>query len=127
MPFRLSLSELSLLTAYQEELPIMLKHITHVCVVSLFAVSTMSFAQSAADTYKSKCQMCHAADGSASTPAGKSTKARPFDAADILKMSDDDLTNITTNGHGKMPAYKGKLTDDQIKGLIAYIHTLQKK
>ena len=105
----------------------MLKHITHVCVLSLFAVSAMSFAQSAADTYKSKCQMCHGADGMAGTPAGKSTKARPFNSPEVLKMSDDDLTNVTTNGHGKMPAYKGKLTDDQIKGLIAYIHTLQKK
>jgi mono/diheme cytochrome c family protein len=25
-----------------------------------------------------------------------------------------------------MPAYKGKLTDAQIKDVIAYIHTLQK-
>jgi mono/diheme cytochrome c family protein len=71
--------------------------------------------------------MCHAADGSASTPAGKSTKARPFDSADVLKVSDDDLFNVTKNGHAKMPAFAGKLTDDQIKGLIAYIHTLQKK
>jgi mono/diheme cytochrome c family protein len=27
----------------------------------------------------------------------------------------------------KMPAYKGKLTDDQIKGLVAYIRELAKK
>jgi mono/diheme cytochrome c family protein len=26
-----------------------------------------------------------------------------------------------------MPAYAGKLTDDQIKAVIAHIHTLQKK
>ena len=103
------------------------KQISRVCIASLLAMSTASFAQSGADTYKSKCQMCHAADGSASTPAGKSTKARPFDSPDVLKMSDDDLVNVTTNGHNKMPAYKGKLTDAQIKDVIAYIHTLQKK
>ena len=106
----------------------MLKQITRVCIASLLAVSTASFAQgSGADTYKSKCQMCHAADGSGSTPAGKSTKALPFDSPDVMKMSDDDLIKVTTNGHGKMPAYKGKLTDDQIKDVVAYIHTLQKK
>jgi len=70
--------------------------------------------------------MCHGATGMADTPAGKSTKARPFNDPDVMKMSDADLINITTNGHGKMPAYKGKLTDAQIKDVVAYIHTLQK-
>lgn len=106
----------------------MVKYVTRICVISLLSFSTMSYAQSSgADTYKAKCQMCHAADGSASTPAGKSTKARPFSSDDVMKMSDDDLIKVTTNGHGKMPAYKGKLTDDQIKDVVAYIHTLQKK
>ena len=76
-------------------------------------------------TYKAKCQMCHGADGMAATPAGKSTKARPFNDPDVLKMSDDDLIAVTTNGKNKMPAYKGKLTDAQIKDLVAYIHTLK--
>jgi len=106
----------------------MLKYLIRACVVSLLAVSTISYAQdSGAATYKSKCQMCHAADGSGNTPAGKSTKARAFDSPDVLKLSDDDLSKVTKNGHGKMPAYAGKLTDDQIKDVIAYIHTLQKK
>ena len=40
---------------------------------------------------------------------------------------DAQLTEIVTNGKNKMPAYKGKLTDDQIKGLIVYIRELAKK
>ena len=70
--------------------------------------------------------MCHGADGTGDTPAGKSTKVRSFSSADVKKMSDDDLIKVTTNGHNKMPAYKGKLTDAQIKDVVAYIHTLQK-
>src|SRR5277367_1230939 len=105
----------------------MLKQITRACFITLLAAGTVSFAQDGAATYKSKCQMCHGATGMADTPAGKSNKARPFSDPDVLKMSDDDLIAVTTNGKNKMPAYKGKLTDDQIKGLIAYIHTLQKK
>ena len=106
----------------------MLKNIARICVVSLLTAGTIGFAQnSGADIYKSKCQMCHAADGSGNTPAGKSSKARPFDSPEVLKLSDDDLVKITKNGHGKMPAYAGKLTDDQIKDVIAHIHTLQKK
>jgi cytochrome c6 len=107
----------------------MLKYIARiVAVCSLTVSSTMVFAQnSGADIYKSKCQMCHASDGSGNTPAGKSSKVRPFDSPEVMKLSDDDLIKITKNGQGKMPAYAGKLTDDQIKDVIAHIHTLQKK
>ena len=82
---------------------------------------------SGADTYKAKCQMCHGADGLGATPAGKSMKAIPFNDPQILSKSDADLVAATTNGKGKMPAYKGKLSDGDIKAVIAYIHTLQKK
>ena len=106
----------------------MLKYIARIVVISLLTVSATGFAQnSGADIYKSKCQMCHAADGSGNTPAGKSTKARPFDSPEVLKLSDDDLIKVTKSGQGKMPAYAGKLTDDQLKAVIAHIHTLQKK
>ena len=106
----------------------MLKYVTRVCVVSVLAVSTLSFAQkSGADTYKSKCQSCHGADGSGNTPAGKSMKAKPFSSPDIVSASDADLIADTKNGKGKMPAYAGKLTDDQIKDVVAHIRTLQKK
>jgi mono/diheme cytochrome c family protein len=98
-------------------------------LVVLGALTTsLSYAQSAgADTYKAKCQMCHAADGSGSTPAGKSMKVVAFSAPELVKASDADLIAATTNGKGKMPAYKTKLTDAQIKDVIAYIRTLQKK
>lgn len=105
----------------------MIKQFVRACFITLLAAGTASFAQDAAAIYKSKCQMCHGADGMADTPAGKSTKARPFNSPEVMKMSDDDLIAVTTNGRNKMPAYKGKLTDDQIKSLVAYIRTLQKK
>ena len=106
----------------------MLKHIARIAVVSLLTVSTMGFAQnSGADVYKSKCQMCHAADGSGNTPAGKSTKVVPFSSPDVVSKSDADLVAITKNGKGKMPAYTGKLTDAQITDVVAHIRTLQKQ
>ena len=96
--------------------------------MSLLAISSTSFAQSpGADIYKSKCQSCHAADGSGNTPAGKSMKVRPFNSPEVVKMSDDDLIQVTRDGRGKMPAYAGKLTDDQIKAVVAHIRTLQGK
>jgi mono/diheme cytochrome c family protein len=53
-------------------------------------------------------------------------KVLPFNRPDVVKMSDDELITITKKGKGKMPAFHGKLTDDQIKDLVAYIRTLQK-
>ena len=108
----------------------MQKHLVYFGFTSLlaFTMTTSSLAQnSGADIYKSKCQMCHAPDGSGNTPAGKSTKARPFDSPEVLKLSDDELVNVTKSGRAKMPGFAGKLTDDQIKAVIAHIHTLQKK
>ncbi len=96
--------------------------------VALAALCTAAaaHAQSGADTFKAKCQMCHAADGTGDTPAGKSLKALPFKSPDLIKASDADLIAATTNGKGKMPAYTGKLTAAQIKDVVTYIRTLQK-
>jgi cytochrome c6 len=79
-----------------------------------------------ADTYKSKCAMCHGADGLAETPAGKAMKTSSFKSPEAVKATDSQLIDETKNGKGKMPAYKDKLTDAQIKDVVAYIRTLQK-
>jgi cytochrome c6 len=107
----------------------MLKDIVYFGIASLclLAASTSCLAQnSAADVYQSKCQMCHAADGSGNTPAGKAMKARPFNSPDVLKESDTELTTIIKKGKNKMPAFQDKITDAQIATLLAHIHTLQK-
>jgi mono/diheme cytochrome c family protein len=81
---------------------------------------------SGADIFKAKCQMCHGPDGTGDTPAGRAIKAASFKNPAVIKTPDADLIAIVKNGKGKMPAYAGKLTDDQIKAAVAYIRTLQK-
>jgi mono/diheme cytochrome c family protein len=93
----------------------------------IFLLSSSTRADDSASIFNSKCAMCHAADGSGNTPAGKATKARDFASPDVQSQTDAQLSEIITNGKNKMPAYKGKLTDDQIKGLVAYIRELAKK
>ena len=90
------------------------------------AVAIPALAQSGADLYKSKCQMCHGADGLGATPAGKAMKAVSFKDPAAIKSTDAQLIAIIKNGKNKMPPYAGKLTDDQIKSLVSYIRTLQK-
>jgi mono/diheme cytochrome c family protein len=89
-------------------------------------IAVPAFAQgSGADTYK-KCVMCHGADGLATTPTAKSFKVLSFKDPEMLKATDAQFIASTTNGKGKMPAYKDKLTESQIKDVTAYIRTLQK-
>jgi cytochrome c6 len=80
-----------------------------------------------AGDFKAKCAMCHGADGAGSTATGKALQVRDLASPDVQSQSDAQLTDIVTNGKNKMPAYKGKLTDDQIKGLVVYIRGLAKK
>jgi cytochrome c6 len=76
--------------------------------------------------YKSKCAMCHGADGTGDTPIGKNMKLRSLRSPEDIKASDADLFKQTKEGVGKMQGYAGKLTDAQISDVVAYIRTLQK-
>jgi cytochrome c6 len=91
-------------------------------MLAMLALPLASFADDAADVYKSKCAMCHGADGK-----GKMAGTRDLGSADVQKQSDADLTAVITKGKPpKMPGYEGKLSADQIKSLVAYIRTLKK-
>ena len=86
----------------------------------------LALCDGAAD-YKAKCQMCHAADGSGKTPAGEKMGAHDLRSPDVVKQTDAQMTEITAKGKNKMPGFAGKLTDAQIKDVVAYIRELQKK
>jgi cytochrome c6 len=95
--------------------------------LAIAACTLPTFAQNTgAATYTSKCQMCHGADGTGNTPAGKAMKAPSFLSPATVKESNADLIAITKNGKGKMPAYAGKLTDANINDVVAHVRTLQK-
>ena len=94
----------------------------------VLVVNMPAQAQDGAALYKAKCSVCHADDGSGSGATGKQLGVKDLRSDDVQKQTDAQLTDAITNGMGKkMPAYKGKITDDQIKGLVAYIRELAKK
>jgi cytochrome c6 len=98
-----------------------------VLALAIMIVFGTSVRADGAGDFKAKCAACHGADGTGSTATGKALKVRDLASPDVQSQSDAQLTEIVTNGKNKMPAYKGKLTDDQIKGLVAYIRELAKK
>ena len=97
-------------------------------VVALF-VGQSSFAQtSGAETFKSKCAMCHGDDGLGNTPVGKSMGVVSYKSPEALKLSDAAITAIVKDGkNNKMPAFNGQLTGAQIKDVLQYVRALQKK
>jgi cytochrome c6 len=99
-------------------------------IFALAAICTMacvvSFAQSGEATYKAKCQMCHGAAGLADSGAGKAMKVKPVTDPDVKKMSEVEMITATQNGMGKMTAFKGKLSDAEIKGAVDYFRTFIK-
>lgn len=89
-----------------------------------FALSTC-FADAAAD-YKAKCATCHGPDGKGDTAMGKTMKVKDLGSAEVQKQSDADMTTIIEKGKKPMPGYEGKLTKDQIDGLVKYVRSLKK-
>lgn len=95
-------------------------------ILATTALTVGAFAadQKTVDLYKSTCQGCHGPDGKA-TAIGKKLGAKDFQDADVVKLSEADLGKIIEDGKNKMPGYKGKLTDDEIKALTRYIKEMK--
>jgi len=79
--------------------------------------------------YVRNCQACHAKDGTGNPRMLKTLKVEPSALnivdADTLKKTDTALGRVISDGfEKKMPMYAKKLTEGQIKDLVAYIRTL---
>lgn len=76
--------------------------------------------------YKTKCQICHGPDATGST-AGKKLGVKDFQSPEVQKQPDAELLEVAKKGKAKMPAYDGKLTDNQLTDLITYMRGLAKE
>jgi mono/diheme cytochrome c family protein len=72
-----------------------------------------------------KCASCHEADGKGKKAISKDMPDFT-DAAWQKKATDAEMTETIKNGHKPMPPYKDKLSDDQIKALVAYVRKFAK-
>jgi cytochrome c6 len=88
-----------------------------VAVAVLLAAASLARAETAAELFKAKCAVCHGPDGKGST-AGKKLGAKDLTT---LKASEAELVKDITNGEGKMPAFKNKLTPAQIQELAKFV------
>jgi mono/diheme cytochrome c family protein len=89
--------------------------------------ATTAFAQSSgADIYKAKCQSCHGAEGTPNPGIAKMMGVKPVSDPSVKSLSEGQMIADTANGKGKMTAFKGKLTDAEIKASVDYFRSLAK-
>jgi mono/diheme cytochrome c family protein len=97
-----------------------------VLAAAISLAGAVGFAQSSGEAiYKAKCQMCHGATGAADTPTAKMLKVKPLADPAIKALTAAQMAEVVKNGKGKMPSYKDKLTDAQIKDGVTYYRGLK--
>jgi len=95
--------------------------------VSLITAARVASAADAAENWTKNCASCHAKDGSGNTIMGKKSGVENYqDAKAQAKFTDEQAIDIIKNGKEKMKSFKDKLTDDEIKALVAYIRAFKK-
>ena len=100
-------------------------------MLSCFALFTARGADPKTN-WMNNCMQCHGPDGSANTSMGKALNAKDLTNATIQSSFTDAEAaaaikdGVTKDGMTRMLAFSGKLSDDEIKALVAYVRTLKK-
>jgi mono/diheme cytochrome c family protein len=104
-----------------------------VIIVGLFAASASStHAADVKQNWDMNCAQCHGRDGRADTKMGKQVGA--MDLTDPKKQASFTDTQaaqairegVKANGRTTMKPFGGKLSDEEIKALVAYVRSLKK-
>lgn len=100
-----------------------LKVLSVAAVLAMVAALGAAHASDGKALYDAKCAMCHGKDGVAKPMAKGSLN---FNSEEFQKSMDAAaIAKTATDGKNKMPAYKGKLTDEDIQAIAEYVKTLK--
>jgi mono/diheme cytochrome c family protein len=93
---------------------------------AVLSAGALCFAQSSGEaTYKAKCAMCHGAAGVPNPAMAKSMGIKASSDADIKKLTAAQMIASVKAGKGKMPSFKDKLSDAEIKEVVAFYRGLK--
>lgn len=101
-------------------------------VSSLVVLAGISFAGDASSLWNQNCASCHGKDGSGNTMMGKKLKVKDYrDLQAQATFTDSEAEKAITEGvkeNGKqvMKPFKEKLSEADIKALVAHIRSLKK-
>jgi mono/diheme cytochrome c family protein len=97
---------------------------TALLIASAMFCATVAFGADAAANWSQHCASCHGKDGSGNTTMGKKLAVKDY--TKDQKFSDAEATETIKNGKDKMKAFKDKLSDADVKALVAYVRGLKK-
>ena|ERR1041384_7134340 len=89
-------------------------------------------AADAKENWTKNCAKCHGEDGKGNTAMGRKAGAKDYTDAKVQEGLKDEAAiktikeGLTVDGKKKMDAYKDKLSDDEIKALVAHIRGFKK-
>ena len=98
----------------------------------LIASAGITFAADAAASWNQHCASCHGKDGSGSTMMGKKLAVKDYRDAKVqgeftdAKAAEIIKEGVKESGKDKMKPFKDKLSDDEIKALVAYVRSFKK-
>jgi cytochrome c6 len=95
-----------------------------VLVTVMISSASIGFAADAAAIWSQQCASCHGKDGSGNTMMGKKLGVKDYTKEQ--GFSDAEAANVIKNGKGKMKGFKAKLSDADVKALVAYVRSLKK-
>ena len=81
-------------------------------------------AADASATWAANCASCHGKDGSGNTMMGKKLGVKDYTKEQ--SFSDAEAASVIKNGKDKMKGFGSKLSDADIKALVAYVRSLKK-
>lgn len=111
-----------------------MKYTKHLLLGStLIAAAALALAAPVAENWENHCAKCHGADGAGQTKVGKKLNVKDYTkAADQAKFTDEEIIKATRDGvmdkagKERMKAYKGELSDAEIKEFVGYIRKMKK-
>jgi len=102
-------------------------------LLATFVSSTgIAAAADASTTWNSNCASCHGKDGSGATMMGKKLNIKDYrDAKVQAAFSDAEAARaikegVKTSGKETMKPFGGKLSDADVKALVAYIRAFKR-
>lgn len=72
--------------------------------------------------FAKNCSGCHGANGAGIVKGTPNFTSPAWQAGE----KDDELVQVILNGHEQMPAFKDKLTEEEIRSTVVYLRTFAK-
>jgi len=85
--------------------------------------------------YEQQCAVCHGVNGDGKGPRGAEVASQEWswargegpgiftDLNYMVQRDPSQISNVILDGHGLMPSYRGKLSKQQLDGLVDYVYT----